>query len=55
MEPWTLGLPSIWNPTAAWQFDLALEEYDMRGKDGVTPQSAYSNARMITAGAKFAW
>ena len=55
MQTYTYGVKLIWNPTAAWQFDLALEEYDMRGKDGVTPQSAYSNARMITAGAKFAW
>ena len=34
---------------------LAHERYEMRGKDGVTPQSAYCRANIITLGGKFAW
>jgi Protein of unknown function (DUF3570) len=55
MQTVTYGLKGIWNATAALQFDLALEQYDMRGTDHVTPQSAYPRARIITAGAKFSW
>lgn len=49
------GLKLIWNPTEALQFDAALERYDMRGRDGVTPQSAYIRATIVTLGARFAW
>jgi hypothetical protein len=55
LQTWTYGLKGIWNATAALQFDVALEQYDMRGTDHVTPQSAYPRARIITAGAKFSW
>jgi hypothetical protein len=55
LRTYTYGLKAIWNVTAAVELDLALERYDMRGKDGVTPQSAYSQARMITAGGKYSW
>ena len=41
--------------TDSLQLDAALEQYDMRGKDGITPQSAYTDARIVTAGVKFAW
>jgi len=51
----TYGLKTIYNATAAWQLDVALEQYNMRGADGVTPQSAYPRARIITAGAKYSW
>ncbi|MBC7368399.1 MAG: DUF3570 domain-containing protein [Undibacterium sp.] len=49
------GVKLIWNPTAALQFDAALERYDMRGRDGVTPQSAYARATIVTLGARIAW
>jgi len=55
MQSFTYGLKAIWNATDALQLDVALEQYDMRGRDGVTPQSAYCNARIITTGIKFSW
>lgn len=55
MNTITYGLKAIWNATDALQLDVALEQYDMRGRDGVTPQSAYCNARVITTGIKFSW
>ena len=51
----TYGLKAIWNITDTFAFDAALEQYDMRGTDGVTPQSAYPTVRMITAGVKYSW
>ena len=51
----TYGLKAIWTPSAKLQFDVALEHYDMRGRDGVTPQSAYPRAAIVTAGGKFSW
>lgn len=55
MQTFTYGMKVIWNATAALQFDVALEQYDMRGTDQVTPQSAYPRARILTAGAKYSW
>lgn len=49
------GLKAIWNVTDALQFDAAWERYEMRGRDGVTPQSAYCRASIVTLGAKFSW
>ena len=51
----TYGLKAIWTPSARWQLDAALEQYDMRGKDGVTPKSAYPRAAIWTLGAKYSW
>jgi Protein of unknown function (DUF3570) len=51
----TYGLKAIWKVTARLQLDLALAEYAMRGKDGLTPQSAYPRASIVTAGVKFSW
>ncbi|HVU34282.1 MAG TPA: DUF3570 domain-containing protein [Opitutaceae bacterium] len=55
LNSYTYGVKLIWNATQALAFDAALEEYRMRGRDGITPQSAYPSARIITVGAKFAW
>ena len=55
LQTLTYGLKAIYNLTAAWQLDAALEQYNMRGTDRVTPQSAYPRARIITAGAKYSW
>ncbi len=49
------GLKIVWTPAPHWQLDAALEQYDMRGKDGVTPQSAYPRAAIWNLGAKFSW
>jgi hypothetical protein len=51
----TYGVKVIWNITDAIALDVALEQYDMRGRDGVTPQSAYCAARIVTAGVKYTW
>ena len=51
----TYGLKVIWTVAPRLQVDAAYERYDMRGKDGVTPQSAYPHATLWTAGAKFSW
>lgn len=37
------------------QLDLAYDRYTMRGRDGVTPQSAYPLANIYTAGARVTW
>ena len=50
-----VGLKLIWNPTPAVQFDTAIEQYAMRGRDGVTPGSAYARATILTLGARFSW
>ena len=55
MHTITYGLKAIYNVTAAWQLDGALEQYNMRGDDHVTPQSAFPRARIITAGVKYSW
>ena len=55
MQSFTYGLKWIWNATEALQFDVALEQYNLRGTDGVTPQSAYCRARIVTSGVKFSW
>jgi hypothetical protein len=55
MRTTTYGLKVIWNVTDAIALDAALEQYDMRGRDGVTPASAYCTARIVTAGVKYSW
>ena len=55
MQTFTYGLKVVWTATEALQFDVAYDRYDMRGKDRVTPQSAYSRANIFTVGAKFSW
>ena len=51
----TYGLKAVWTVTARCRFDVAFEQYDMRGKDGVTPQSAYPRATMVTGGLRLSW
>lgn len=55
LRTYTYGLKLVWDITPALQFDVALGQYVMRGKDGVTPRSAYSDARIVTAGLRCAW
>jgi hypothetical protein len=55
MDNFSLGLKAIWKLTDRLQFDLAFERYQMRGRDGVTPQSAYPLAAITTAGVTFSW
>jgi len=51
----TYGLKAVWKPKAWLQLDLAYDRYSMRGRDGVTPQSAYPRANILTMGAKVSW
>jgi hypothetical protein len=55
MRTFTYGVKLVWRATDALQVDAAFERYDMRGTDGVTPQSAYARANIVTAGLKLAW
>jgi hypothetical protein len=51
----TYGMRATWNPSAHLQLDLGYDCYTMRGSDGITPQSAYPRANMISAGARISW
>jgi hypothetical protein len=55
MQTFTYGMKLVWSATDALQFDAAYEYYDMRGIDGVTPQSAYCRAKILTLGGRFSW
>lgn len=55
MRTTTIGLKVIWQVAERFSLDAAYERYDMRGTDDVTPQSAYAQANIWTAGAKFLW
>jgi len=55
LRTFACSLKAVWTATARLQFDVALGTYDMRGRDGVTPQSAYPRASVVTAGVKFLW
>lgn len=49
------GLKAIVNLTDSLTLDVAVERYEMRGRDGVTPASAYCKANIVTAGLKYSW
>lgn len=51
----TYGLKIIWSPVESWQLDVTYERYAMRGRDGLTPQSAYPTAGIWTGGTTFSW
>lgn len=55
MQTVNYGAKLIWKMNDALQFDVALERYEMRGTDGVTPQSAYCRAKIISVGGRFSW
>jgi hypothetical protein len=55
LQTFNYGLKVIWKATDRLDLDAALEQYDMRGTDHVTPQSAYPRARVITFGGKISW
>lgn len=50
----TFGLKVIYLKTDSWAVDAAYERYTMRGRDSVTPSSAYVTANIITLGLR-AW
>ena len=49
------GLKAIWTPSPRWQLDAAIDHYEMRGTDSITPRSAYPRAMILTFGARLAW
>ena len=49
------GLKLIWTPRENLTFDVAIETYEMRGRDGVTSPSAYPDATIFTVGGKLAF
>jgi hypothetical protein len=55
MDSYSVGAKLIWNLTRRWEADVAFERYQMRGRDGVTPQSAYPLAAITTVGARMSW
>jgi hypothetical protein len=52
---YTYGLKLVWTISDTVQVDVAREQYDMHGRDGITPASAYVNARIVTVGARIQW
>jgi uncharacterized protein DUF3570 len=51
----TCGLKATLKVQKHVQLELAYDRYAMRGRDGVTPQSAYPVANIYTAGARISW
>jgi hypothetical protein len=51
----TYGLKAVWKARDWLQLDVACDRYTMRGRDGITPQSAYPRANIITLGARISW
>lgn len=52
MRTMTYGLKLVYEVTGRVTFDAAVERYEMDGRDGVTPASAYPDANLYTAGLK---
>jgi len=51
----TYGLNLSWKPRDWLKLTLDYSRYNMRGRDSVTPQSAYPDANIYSAGAQFSW
>jgi len=51
----TWGLNLSWRPRDWLKLALDYSRYDMRGRDGVTPESAYPDANIYSASAQFSW
>ena len=51
----TYGIKATWKPNDRLEFVAAFDRYSMRGRDGVTPQSAYPVANIVSVGAKVSW
>lgn len=52
---YTLGLKAEWKVRDWARLDVAYDRYQMHGRDGVTPQSAYPTANILTLGASLTW
>jgi len=51
----TYGIKATWKIHDHLQLDVAFNRYDMRGRDGVTPGSAYPSANITSVGARVTW
>jgi hypothetical protein len=55
LRTWDYALKAVWKISEAWQFDAAVEHYEMQGRDGFTLASAFPRAKMVTLGAQVRW
>jgi hypothetical protein len=55
MDNYSYGLELVWKARNWVHLDVAYEQFAMRSRDGVTPQSAYPRAGITTAGIKYLW
>ncbi len=55
LQTYTYGLKAIWTITPRWQLDASASRYEMRGRDDMTPDSAYPAASIFTASLKLTW
>ncbi|HWA07848.1 MAG TPA: DUF3570 domain-containing protein [Opitutaceae bacterium] len=55
LRSYNYALKGIWTVTDWLQVDASIESYQMRGRDGVTPQSAYPRATIKTCAVKLSW
>jgi hypothetical protein len=55
LDALTCGLRATWKIQTHVQLELAYDRYAMRGTDGITPQSAYPVAAIVSAGARISW
>jgi len=51
----TYGLKAAWQVRDWLQLNAGYDRYVLRGRDGVTPQSAYPSAGITSAGLRFLW
>jgi hypothetical protein len=51
----SVAMKATWKASDWMQFEASYEQYDMHGRDGVTPASAYPRAGISTVGVKFLW
>jgi len=49
------GLKATWKLSERLSLDASYERYVLRGRDGVTPASAYPTAGISNLGVKFTW
>ncbi len=55
LDSLTLGLKVSWRVSDRLEINAAWKDYDLQGRDGATPASAYSQAVITSAGLKFSW
>jgi hypothetical protein len=53
LETHTYGAKLVWFINEDWEFNIKYSRYEMNGLDGITHQSAYSKANIITVGGRW--